>query len=231
MCTVVTRFEPGRPLEILALRDEFEAREFDEPGAWWDDQPSVVGGRDRVAGGTWCASDVAAGTTALLVNRIERREGTPSRGLLPLAALAHGSEWPAFVEHRAMASFNLVLATPSGVRVWVWDAASLRRHDLSPGTHMITSRGVDADDEKSLAYAPRFAAEDWRAVVASTEPQDAVGALVVRAPFEGRVYATVFGQLITAVPGRLDLTYSRTPWLAGSWTDTSYPAAPERRAR
>ncbi|MGN6609389.1 MAG: NRDE family protein [Jatrophihabitans sp.] len=231
MCTVVTRHQPGRPLRVLALRDEVVSREFDEPAAWWPDQPNAVGGRDRLAGGTWCASDVQTGATALLVNRIERREGTPSRGLLPLAALAHGDAWTEAVDHRAMASFNLVLARPDAVTVWVWDAETLQRRELEPGTHMITSRGVDADDEKTVAYAPRFAAEHWRSVVASTEPLDAIGALVVRVPFGDEVYATVFGQLITSVPGELDIVHSRTPWLPETWSEQRYPAAPERRAR
>ena len=63
-----------------------------------------------------------------------------------------------------MASFLLVLAGPTGVSTWTWDASELRRDDLDPGTHMMTSRGVDADDEKTARYAPRFAEADWRAV-------------------------------------------------------------------
>jgi uncharacterized protein with NRDE domain len=224
VCTVVTRFEPGRPLRILALRDEFVGRDFDEPGAWWPDQPSVVGGRDRLAGGTWCASDVATGMTALLLNRIERRAGTPSRGVLPLAALAHGDVWPDVVDHRGMASFNLVLAGPDGVTAWIWDAAELRRQDLAAGTHMVTSGGVDAPDAKTQAYAARFAAEEWHGIVASTQPEPTPGALVVRVPVEHQVFATVFGQLLTATPGSLDVEWSRTPWQARTWTSVRYPA-------
>jgi len=218
VCTVVCRDVPDEPVRILAVRDELVSRAFDDPGEWWPEQPGVIGGRDRSAGGTWCASDVAAGTTALLVNRIERREGTPSRGLLPLAALAHGAAWTSHVDHTAMASFNLVLAGPSGVSVWVWDADSLQRLDLARGVHMITTQGVDTDDDKTTQFSSRFAVEDWYELVTSCVPEPNPQALIVRVPFEDDVYATVFGQLITATPGSLQVEHSRTPWVAGTWT-------------
>jgi hypothetical protein len=176
---------------------------------------------------------VAAGTTALLVNRIERRTGTPTRGILPLAAVAHGPDWMKAVDHSAMASFNLVLAEPAALTVWIWDAVELRRVDLDPGVHMITSRGVDTDDDKTTQFSGRFAVEDWYQLVTACEPLPDPAALVVRVPIESDVYATVFGQLITAMPGRLQLEYSRTPWVDGTWTTRSWTAqeAPARRAR
>jgi hypothetical protein len=127
MCTVVTRWTPGTPVEILAIRDEFVSREFDDPGPWWPEQPTVIGGRDRRAGGSWCVSDVRTGLTALVLNRIERQVGTPSRGVLPLAAVAAGPSWPDQLDYRDMASFTLVLAAPDAVTAWSWDAAELVR--------------------------------------------------------------------------------------------------------
>lgn len=222
MCTVVSRWAPGEPVRLLAIRDEVTSRDFDPPGEWWPTQAGVIGGRDRRAGGSWCVSQVSTGVTALVLNRAERRTGTPSRGVLPLAAVAAGSDWPERVDHREMASFNLVLAGPSGVSMWTWDAQALSRLDLSPGTHMITSRGSDSDDGKTAAFAARFAAEPWLDVVASCEPTDDPAALVVRHPFDGDTYATVFGQLITASPGSLQVAYSRTPWQEGTWTQRSW---------
>lgn len=223
MCTVVCRCEPGEPVRILALRDEFVARDFDDPGTWWPDQPTVVGGRDRVAGGSWCVSDAESGVTALLVNRVERFEGAPSRGLLPLAALASAADWTSAVDHRGMASFNLALAGPGGIVVWVWDASELRRLELSPGLHMITSRGVDSEDAKTSRFAPLFAQTPWLDVVTACTPSAEDSALVVRREYAGRTYATVFGQLITAAPGDLQIAHSRTPWRAGSWVEQSWP--------
>src|SRR4051794_982463 len=125
MCTVVTRWAEGEPVRILAIRDEFVSREFDSPGNWWPEQPSVIGGRDRQAGGSWCVSDVPSGVTALVLNRIERHVGTPSRGVLPLLAVDAGRDWPQRLDHREMASFTLVLAAPDGVTAWTWDAEKL----------------------------------------------------------------------------------------------------------
>lgn len=224
MCTVVTRHQPGRPLQILALRDEFAGRAFDDPAEWWPDRPGLIGGRDRTAGGTWCASDIATGSTALLVNRVDRMTGTPSRGVLPLAALEHGADWTAAVDHTQMASFNLVLARPDRITVWIWDAVELRHADLAPGVHMITSRGPDADDDKTAVFKPRFDTGDWLAVVGSCEPSAAIGSLVVRAEMDQGVYATVFGQLITAEPGALRISQSRTPWRADTYDETDFRA-------
>lgn len=224
MCTVVCRWAADEPVQILALRDEFVARDFDDPGAWWADQPSVVGGRDRLAGGSWCVSNAETGYTALLVNRIERRNGSPSRGVLPLAAVAHGVRWTDVVDHTGMASFNLVLAGPSALTVWVWDASLLSRLDLGPGTHMITSHGVDSDDAKTQRFAPQFAGsaggKGWVDVVTSCAPSDDASALVVRRELDERTYATVFGQLITASTGELRISHTRTPWQQGSWVET-----------
>jgi hypothetical protein len=228
VCTVVCDWQPGRPVRILALRDELTSRSFDLPDAWWPDQPTVIGGRDRLAGGSWCVSDVATGTTALVLNRVERREGTPSRGGLPLGAVAAGERWGERIDHTDMASFNLVLAGPTGLVAWTWDAVELRRVDLAPGVHMVTSSGTDTADPKTAKFAPLLGAAapigGWRDVVTSCVPSDDPSALVVRHELGDAVYATVFGQLITASPGALHVAYSRTPWERAGWTERSWPA-------
>lgn len=209
-------------MRILAVRDELVSRDFDDPGAWWPDHPEVVGGRDRLAGGSWCVSDVAAGTTALVLNRTEKHTGTPSRGIVPLAAVRHGLTWPDHVDHRDMASFTLVLAGPDGVVAWTWDAAELIRLDLSAGTHLMTARGVDADDAKTARYASRFDSEDWATIVTSEVPADDRSALLVRHEFETDTFATVLAQLIDCEPGRLDVRWSRTPWTGTGWTQRRF---------
>jgi hypothetical protein len=211
-------------VRILAIRDEFTSRAFDPPGEWWQSAPGIVGGRDQRAGGSWCVTDVASGVTALVLNRRERQTGTPSRGVLPLAAATAGTEWLERVDHRDMASFNLVLAGPEGVIGWTWDTDRLRRVELDEGLHVFTSSGVDPDDAKATAYAPRFAAEDWLDVVGSGEPSDEIGALVVRHETETETYATVFGQLITAGPGDLRIVHSRTPWRRDTWVEERWPS-------
>jgi transport and Golgi organization protein 2 len=222
MCTVVCEWSAGELPQILALRDEFVGREFDDPGTWWPDQPTLVGGRDRVAGGSWCVTDVTSGVTALVVNRFERRDGAPSRGVLPLVAAAHGVRWNDAIDIAGMASFNLALLDGSGVVVWKWDGTELRRTDLAPGLHLITSPGVDADDPKTARFGRQFAQRPWLDVVTSTEPSDDSSALILRRALGGQTYATVFGQQILARPGTLTIRHSRTPWRAGTWVEQSW---------
>lgn len=210
-------------MHILGVRDEFVSRDFDDPGSWWPEQSTVVGGRDRLAGGSWCASDVETGVTALVLNRIERHTGTPSRGVLPLAAVAAGDAWPEKVDHREMASFTLVVAGPNGVTVWTWDVTELREEALAAGTHVFTSRGADGEAEKSARLLPQFTSRPWLDVVSEHPPVDDQLALIVRHPFETDTYATVFGQLITATPGDLHIAYSRTPWEPPTWVQKHWP--------
>jgi hypothetical protein len=219
MCTVVVRWSPGEPVQILALRDELTSREFDNPNRWWPEQPDVIGGRDRLAGGTWCASRISTGTTALVLNRPQKRAadpGAPSRGILPLLGVAHGEQWPAHLEVTGMASFMLVLSTPGGLTAWVFDGENLHADEHGPGTHMFTSGG--AEDGKAERYLAAFQQADypagWRDLL-QQPPTDDLAALVVRHEHEGLVFATVFGQLIEAQRGQLHLEYSRQPWTSG----------------
>lgn len=227
MCTVVVRREAGQAAQILALRDELTAREFDDPGRWWPGYPDIVGGRDRAAGGTWCATGVSTGVTALVLNRPQKRVADPgaaSRGLLPLLAVAHGAGWTTHIELPGMASFALVLVTPDRLLTWVFDGERLTEAELPTGVHMITSGGPE--DRKADRWLAGFAhdgfPDGWRREVQSRAPADDPSGLVVRHEAEGRVYATVFGELIEAVPGRLRLEYSRRPWRPEPWTDAIF---------
>jgi hypothetical protein len=228
VCTVVVRWEPGEPVRMLALRDELVGRAFDDPGAWWPSHPQLIGGRDRLAGGTWCVSDITAGSTCVVLNRPQRRlaaPGAPSRGVLPLAVAERGESWSEGMPLDGMASFALAWVTPERLSVWEYDGQRLARHDLSPGTHMLTSGG--AEDGRERRHLDRFVDADfpagWLAIATEQPPSADLSALVVRVEHEDAVYATVFGQLIESSPGRLELSWSREPgggaaWTSGSWT-------------
>jgi hypothetical protein len=226
VCTVVVRRSEGQPVQILALRDELTSRPFDDPGRWWPELPDVVAGRDAVAGGTWCATRIDTGATALVLNRPPKREatpGAPSRGILPLLGVAHAADWAQHVQLTGMASFLLVLATSERLVTWDFDGAELRETEHRPGTAVITSGGPE--DRKAERFRDRFHAagypEDWRRLVESAPPADDPGALVVRHERDGLVFATVFGELIEAEPGRLRVEYSRRPWAGQPWTSLS----------
>src|SRR3954469_11776022 len=137
MCTVVVRWSAADPTQILALRDELTSRDFDDPGAWWPEQPDVVGGRDRLAGGTWCASRVTTGVSVLVLNRPQKRvadAGAPSRGVLPLLGVQHGMGWASHVALEGMASFALVVAAPDRLASWVYDGTTLTSEEHAAGT-------------------------------------------------------------------------------------------------
>jgi hypothetical protein len=222
VCTVVVRWSVGQPPQILALRDELTTRAFDDPGTWWPEQPDVVGGRDRTAGGTWCATRVGTGATALVVNRPQKQQADPgaaSRGVLPLLGVDRGPDWPDHLELDGMASFALLLATPDRLTTWVFDGEALVRVDHEAGTHMLTSGGPE--NRKAEAHLAAFEVagypDGWRRLVQDGPPRDDPAALVVRHEQDGLVFGTVFGELIDARPGRLRLAYSRQPWSGDPW--------------
>ena len=227
MCTVVVRWSPGEPVRVLALRDELVGRDFDDPEAWWTEQPDAVGGRDRSAGGSWCVTDVRTGATGMVLNRPERplaAEGAASRGVLPLLAVRHGQQWPAALELGGMASFALVLATAESLTCWEYDGQVLLRTELEPGTRVVTSGGPEL--QKARVHLPALTAgafpDGWLALLRDSEPTADPAGLVVRGEHEGRVFATVFGQLFTAEPGRLELSWSRQPWGDGHWSTRTW---------
>ncbi len=145
MCTVVIQVpaDPSRPVRLLAVRDEDPARAWDPVGPWWPDAyPGVIGVRDRRAGGAWLAADPAARRLAVILNRADvLPDDAPalSRGGIVLDAVAGQPPVGAPPTH----GFNLVDVSAAGVRVTMWDAATLRTVDLAPATHMIAHDDVD----------------------------------------------------------------------------------------
>ena len=217
----------AQPPQILALRDELTTREFDDPGRWWPELPDVVGGRDRVAGGTWCATDVGTGATALVVNRPQKQvadPAAPSRGVLPLLAVRHRAAWLGQVDLSGMASFALMLVTPDAVTTWDFDGQDLVTTEHPEGTHMLTSGGPE--NRKADVHLPAFVEaaypDGWRRLVQAGPPQDDPAALVVRHERDGLIYGTVFGELIEAEAGRLCLEYSREPWTREPWQNLTW---------
>jgi hypothetical protein len=222
VCTVVVRWSVGHPPQILALRDELTTRDFDDPGTWWPEVPDVVGGRDRSAGGTWCATRVSTGATALVVNRPQKQvadPGAPTRGVLPLLAVEHGADWLNHLELGGMASFALMLATPQRVTTWDFDGQDLVTTEHPEGTSMLTSGGPEnrKADLHLSSFAEAAYPDGWRGLVQNGPPKDDPAALVVRHEQDGLVFGTVFGELIDAQPGRLRLDYSRQPWTGQRW--------------
>lgn len=142
---------------MAAVRDEFLDRPWDPPAAHWPAYPSLVGGRDRLAGGTWLAVDPTRPAVAAVLNgvRLPPDPTRPSRGTLPLAALTDSLP----TSFAGYDGFHLLIGTLSSVVVLSWDGTSLVRHELAPGDHIVVNAGVDAIEDPLVPhFAPLLAA-------------------------------------------------------------------------
>jgi uncharacterized protein with NRDE domain len=134
MCTILLRWDPTADVAVTvaANRDELRARLADDPAGI---APGVFAGRDRTAGGTWLAIS-RAGIAALTNVRTGARDPkAPSRGALPLAALA--GALPADLS--PYNAFNLLVVDADGARVVTHEGPGTPTvvHRLPPGTHVI----------------------------------------------------------------------------------------------
>jgi hypothetical protein len=119
MCTLVILCRPGHPWPVCVAtnRDEMAGRPWLPPGRHWPDRDNVVGGLDRLAGGSWLGLN-DDGVLAGVLNRVGAlgpRPGKRSRGELVLEALDHAdavaaAEALADADPRSYRPFNLVVA-------------------------------------------------------------------------------------------------------------------------
>jgi uncharacterized protein with NRDE domain len=181
---------PDYALVVAANRDEVYGREA-EPAGFWPDAPQVLGGRDRVAGGTWLAV-TTGGRFAAVTNVRDLRaplpDNPPSRGLLTTGFVL-GDDSPqryaAAVSERggAYAGFNLVVGTPE--ELWHCDNRRTRPTRLTAGVHAISNASLDTPWPKArrgsaaltaVLAQPRVDPEDLLALLAdeSLAPDDAL---------------------------------------------------------
>lgn len=90
LAAVIFKAHPAHPLLIATNRDEFYTRPAD-PAHWWDDHPTVLGGRDVRTAGTWCAID-RRGRFAMVLNPV-----TPPDASRPRPAMGRGQLVTAWV--------------------------------------------------------------------------------------------------------------------------------------
>lgn len=156
MCllVVLSRIVPEWPLIVAANRDEQYARPTD-PVMVLRGRPRTLGGRDRLAGGTWLALNehgVVAGLTNQPLNRSQTRR---SRGSIPLELTDGASAADAvaaFTASTRPAEFNpcWTLAADRSTLLYL----DLTRPDvlaaveLEPGVHILENRALDAPSTK-----------------------------------------------------------------------------------
>lgn len=167
MCTVIVGFDPGAdtPLVIAALRDEMTDRPWDGPAHHWPDRPALVGGRDRLAGGTWLAVNPGRPRVAALLNgwpwdgRMPWEGSYPaSRGELPLRALGHTGRDPLRGEDPTLyAPFHLLDADAHRAVLYSWDGRCLDTRTLPVGVSILVNTGLDPEDPRAARHTPEFA--------------------------------------------------------------------------
>ena len=177
MCIAAFRFgaDTGYRLAFAANRDELHTRATAK-AAWWDDHPTVLGGRDGVAGGSWLAVN-RRGWLAAVTNLPQEapRRFPRSRGDLVSGFLVGDGSAAEFAAQFADDSAEF---GPCNLLVWDgselhYAATGLSPRSLKPGTHALGNAPLGAD-------WPRVhrAEAGFTAALASTDPQAALLAML-----------------------------------------------------
>ncbi|WP_246239336.1 NRDE family protein [Acrocarpospora corrugata] len=233
------------PVLLAGVRDEFVARPWMSPAAYWPDHPALIAGRDLLAGGTWLAVNPGTRRVAALLNGGGRPAGLEvrlSRGDLPLKA-ADAGEMP-HVDLSRYDPFYLVVAGLDGVRLWTWDGERISEEKLRRGLHVIVNTGRPAEEENARVgyFRPRFAQAarpalmtggaperfwgDWlRLASGDGVPDDDTRALVVRhALDDGRVYASLSVTLVALAESGVRYDFLPFPEDPRTWHTVDIPA-------
>jgi uncharacterized protein with NRDE domain len=166
MCLAVLAIDahPDWPLIVAANRDEFHARPTQAMRPWLD-TPTMLAGKDLLAGGTWLGI-TTEGKFALLTNvrdPAHHRHQAPTRGALvqrylagdPLAKSGANRRAQLYLdrlsrEASAYNGFNLILGEPDG-RFWHASNAQTPFYQLiSGGVHGISNALLDTPWPKTV---------------------------------------------------------------------------------
>ena len=163
MCIVYFAYQtcPEWPIIIAANRDEFHARPT-LASAPWESAPSILGGIDLMAGGTWLASDTQ-GRIGFLTNYREpqsTRNDAPSRGHL-ISRYLQNSE-PA---HSYLEQVQQVAEQYNGFNIVLGDAKALYYYSnkqdgiqsIASGHHVLSNHLLNSPWPKSEKLRQGFA--------------------------------------------------------------------------
>jgi uncharacterized protein with NRDE domain len=149
MCLIALGLEASREYSFVlaANRDERHARPT-AAAEWWPDRPSILGGRDLVAGGSWLAVDRRA-RVAAVTNFFEAgaAPGSESRGQLVTRFLHEGTK-----AHEFSARLEPALERYGGFNLLLFDGRRLHytsnraaARELGAGIHAFGNADPGAD--------------------------------------------------------------------------------------
>jgi uncharacterized protein with NRDE domain len=154
LLVVLSRIVPEWPLIVAANRDELYARPTD-PVMVLRDRPRTLGGRDRLAGGTWLALNEHGVVAALTNQPMNRSQTRRSRGAIPLQLTDDanaGDPVAAFTASARPAEFNpcWTLAADRSALFYLdlTRADAVTAVELEPGVHILENRALDAPSPK-----------------------------------------------------------------------------------
>jgi uncharacterized protein with NRDE domain len=180
LIAVAYRVHPDYPLVVAANRDEFYTRPT-APAAFWDDEPSILAGRDLECMGTWLGV-TRGGRFAAVTNfrdPSDQRASAESRGTLVsrfLAGKGAAGEFMDEVEARADAyrGFNLIAYDSDGL--YYYSNRGAEPISLAPGIYGLSNHLLDTPwpkvtrlrDRLSAALEPAPSVEPLLAMMADT---------------------------------------------------------------
>ena len=153
MCLILFSYRPDskHPLVIAANRDEVHERAT-QPACFWEDEPSVLAGRDLVAKGTWIGCD-RTGRLAALTNF--SGEGDPeapvSRGSLVhnfLVGDLSSQDYAQNIKGDQYAGFNLLVWDGSDL---VYTSNKAQTQILAPGEYGLSNAELGAPWPKCMS--------------------------------------------------------------------------------
>jgi len=155
MCLIAFawRAHPDYPLLLAANRDEAHARASSAMG-WWDDETSVLGGRDLEAGGSWLAFS-RNGRLATVTNFREKNGGARaarSRGEIVSRFVAGGArpgEFAAGLDGDRYAGYSVLLS--DGDELVYASNRGDATTPLAPGVYGLSNASLDTPWPKLVA--------------------------------------------------------------------------------
>ncbi|MBI2375477.1 MAG: NRDE family protein [Deltaproteobacteria bacterium] len=204
VCTVVLihKVFEGRPIALVANRDELLDRPAAGPGAWAGSR--IFAPRDLRAGGTWLGLNEDNVVVAITNRFGQRDDARRSRGELVASALRassarEGARLMETVSARSYNGFHLLLADVNDAWLIYGDGESLVSRPLEPGAHVVTERSLGAGDPRREVFVrgelERMKVSTSAGLIESAAPalEDLLHLLSRHVDSEGRTLKSVEG--------------------------------------